>query len=106
MDVKTAYLYGNLTEAIYIDLPKGYENFGLPEGADPNNYCWKLNKSLYGLKQSGHVWNNEFDSWIKNMVPRPIKQQVSNNAGIISAVTTMSGPTHLEVNIPSSLPCM
>ena len=49
-----------------MDLPQGYEAWGLPEGADPKEYCWKLNKSLYGLKQSGNCWNKEFDGWMKS----------------------------------------
>ena len=57
MDVKTAYL--NAPNApidcdIYMEQAKGYE---VPcENNEPLVY--KLNKSLYGLKQSGRNWNN------------------------------------------------
>ena len=42
MDVKTAYLNAPIDCDIYIEQPEGYKN---------DNYTWKLNKSLYGLKQ-------------------------------------------------------
>ncbi|TFY76618.1 hypothetical protein EWM64_g7394 [Hericium alpestre] len=48
MDVKTAYLHGELEEEIYLQPPTG---FGVPEGK-----VWKLIKSVYGLKQAGRVW--------------------------------------------------
>ncbi|TFY83163.1 hypothetical protein EWM64_g851 [Hericium alpestre] len=48
MDVKTAYLHGELEEEIYLQPPAG---FGMPEGK-----VWKLIKSVYGLKQAGRVW--------------------------------------------------
>ena len=48
MDVKTAYLNAPIDFEIYMDQPKGYVQ---------NNGTCKLNKSLYGLKQSGRNWN-------------------------------------------------
>ena len=46
MDVKTAFLNGELDEDIYMIQPEGYV-----EESNPNLVC-KLNRSLYGLKQS------------------------------------------------------
>lgn len=51
-DVKTAFLYGDLLEEIYMEVPEGVE-------ADSSKVC-KLNKSLYGLKQSPRCWNKKF----------------------------------------------
>jgi len=45
IDIKTAFLYGDLTEDIYMMQPEGFQN------GDPDMVC-KLRKSLYGLKQS------------------------------------------------------
>jgi len=55
MDVVAAYLYGSLDNNIYMKLPKG---FNLPKTYDSNSKgdnSLKLNKSLYGLKQSGRM---------------------------------------------------
>ena len=46
LDVKTAFLHGNLEEEIYIQQPEG---FVVPGKED---HVCRLKKSLYGLKQS------------------------------------------------------
>ena len=56
MDVVTAYLYGSLENDIYMKIPEGFK---VPEAQTSNSreiYSVKLNKSLYGLKQSGRMW--------------------------------------------------
>ncbi|SPR00245.1 unnamed protein product (mitochondrion) [Plasmodiophora brassicae] len=45
-DVKTAFLYADLKEDVYIQQPKGMEDDDHPD------WVWKLNKSIYGLKQA------------------------------------------------------
>jgi Reverse transcriptase (RNA-dependent DNA polymerase)/Integrase core domain len=58
MDVKTAFLNGNLTEDVYMSQPEGF--------VDPKNkgkIC-KLLKSIYGLKQASRSWNLRFDEAI------------------------------------------
>jgi hypothetical protein len=54
MDVKTAFLNAPIDCELYVEQPQGFEVLG------PNNekLVCKLNKSLYGLKQSGRNWNN------------------------------------------------
>jgi hypothetical protein len=44
MDVKTAFLYGDLDEEIYIEQPEKSE--------DGTDRIYLLKKALYGLKQS------------------------------------------------------
>lgn len=51
-DVKTAFLYGDLDEVIYMKQPTGYE--------DGTNRVCMLKKSLYGLKQAPRCWNRKF----------------------------------------------
>ncbi|KAK9067917.1 hypothetical protein SSX86_012028 [Deinandra increscens subsp. villosa] len=56
LDVKTAFLHGNLDESIYMKQPPGYEQ-------GENQVCL-LQRSLYGLKQSPRMWYKRFDEYI------------------------------------------
>jgi hypothetical protein len=64
MDVVTAYLYGSLNSDIYMKVPDGISILNTNLGH--NMYCVKLNKSLYGLKQSGRMWYNQLKKLIQN----------------------------------------
>ncbi|KAK2455989.1 putative mitochondrial protein [Trifolium repens] len=56
MDVKTAFLNGDLEEEIYMEQPEGFVIHG-----QENKVC-KLDKSLYGLKQAPKQWHEKFDN--------------------------------------------
>ena len=58
MDVKTAFLNGDLNEEVYMDQPEG---FVLP--GNEKKVC-KLTRSLYGLKQAPKQWHQKFESAI------------------------------------------
>ena len=58
MNVKTAFLNGNLDEEIYMEQPKRFVSPG-----QEKKVC-KLFKSLYGLKQALKQWHKKFDSAI------------------------------------------
>ncbi|GJT81622.1 zinc finger, CCHC-type containing protein [Tanacetum coccineum] len=74
MDVKTAFLNGDLDDEIYMKQPKGFVMPGhesnvcklkkSPEGfvmpGHESKVC-KLKKSLYGLKQAPKQWHQKFD---------------------------------------------
>ena len=56
MDVKTAFLNGDLEEEMYMDQFEGFV-----EPRHESNEC-KLTKSLYGLKQAPKQWHEKFYS--------------------------------------------
>lgn len=57
MDVKTAFLNGDLEEEIYMDQPEGYALKG------QESLVCKLSKTLYGLKQSPRAWYKKIDDY-------------------------------------------
>ena len=61
VDVTTAFLNGTLEDEVYMEQPKGFECQGKEE------FVCKLNKSIYGLKQSPHCWNSTLDAYLKKM---------------------------------------
>lgn len=56
-DIKTAFLYGELKEDIFMWQPDGFN--------DGTKKVCKLIKSLYGLKQSPRCWNEPFVRFIE-----------------------------------------
>lgn len=50
VDVKGPFLYGKIDTDVYVRPPKGFEEPG------KEDYVWKLNSSIYGLKQAGKIW--------------------------------------------------
>lgn len=50
LDVVGAFLYGELDEEVYLSQPEGFVNPQYPD------HVWRLNSSLYGLKQSARQW--------------------------------------------------
>ena len=59
MDVVTAYLYGSLDAHIYMKIPVGFKIPKIKKKNENRNmYSVKLQRSLYGLKQSGWMWYN------------------------------------------------
>ncbi|CAM8988449.1 unnamed protein product [Rhodiola kirilowii] len=58
IDVKTAFLNGDLDEEIYMKQPEGFIMPG-----NENKVC-KLIKSLYGMKQAPKQWHQKFDKVI------------------------------------------
>ena len=65
MDVVTAYLYSDIDKKIYVKIPEGYEL--IDEKVDSQNQVLLLMKGLYGLKQSGYLWNKEVKKTLVNM---------------------------------------
>ena len=61
LNVKTAFLYGNLDEEIYMKQPEGF----IIKGQE-KQVC-QLKKSLYGLKQAALQWNKELHKSLLKM---------------------------------------
>ena len=60
MDIKIAFLNGDLHEDVYMAQPEGF----VVEGKD--HMCCRLKKSIYGLKQVSRQWYIKFDNVIQN----------------------------------------
>jgi hypothetical protein len=59
VDIKAAFLQGDLEEKVFVEAPQGSN---VPEG-----YVWKLNKALYGLKQAHRVWYKKLTGVMKKL---------------------------------------
>ncbi|KAL0433147.1 UNVERIFIED_CONTAM: Retrovirus-related Pol polyprotein from transposon TNT 1-94 [Sesamum latifolium] len=62
MDVKTAFLHGDLDEKIYMEQPCDFID------KRKSDYVCLLKKSHYGLKQSPRQWNKKFDHFMKTLM--------------------------------------
>lgn len=61
LDVKSAFLNGNLEEEVYVAQPEGYQKKG------ETQKVYKLSKALYGLKQAPRAWNACLDQYLKKL---------------------------------------
>ena len=64
MDVKTAFLYGDIEEEVYVEQP--------PEFEDGSPRVCKLSKALYGLKQSPRIWYYTLADFLKTLGFQPL----------------------------------
>ena len=60
VDISHAFINGDIDTEIYMKQPEGFERGG------PNYVC-KLNKSLYGLKQSARLWSEKLGAVLTKM---------------------------------------
>ncbi|GJR42511.1 putative ribonuclease H-like domain-containing protein [Tanacetum coccineum] len=58
MDVKSAFLYGQIEEEVYVCQPPGFEDPGHP------NKVYKLVKALYGLHQAPRAWYDTLANYL------------------------------------------
>jgi hypothetical protein len=61
MDIKSAFLHGELEEEIYMEQPIGFIIAG------KEHLVCRLHKALYGLKQASHAWNSQFHGVINEL---------------------------------------
>jgi len=67
LDIKAAYFNAPLDTDIYTTIPLGDTNFG--------RGFWKLNKAVYGLKQSGRRWNQTITKFLNKNGFKQIKSE-------------------------------
>ena len=72
LDVKSAFLYGQLDEEIYMEQPEGFKVPG------KEDYVLRLRRAIYGLKQAAHAWYKEL---VKSMELLHFKR-LSTDTGI------------------------
>ncbi|GJZ20985.1 putative ribonuclease H-like domain-containing protein, partial [Tanacetum coccineum] len=58
MDVKSAFLYGNITEEVYVKQPPGFEDPSHP------NKVYRVVKALYGLHQAPRAWYERLSTFL------------------------------------------
>lgn len=61
LDVKTAFLHGELKEDVYVCQPEGF----IVKGQEDKVY--KLNKALYGLRQAPRAWNVKLNKILRSL---------------------------------------
>ena len=69
MDVKTAFLYGEVDEDIYVEQLTGY--------SDGTTRVCHLKRALYGLKQAPRVWYNTIATFLKDLGFSPLTEDIS-----------------------------
>ena len=60
MDACSAYLQAKINYDIYIEQPEGF----IEKDNNGEDLILKYNKGLYGLKQSGRLWNETLDRFL------------------------------------------
>jgi hypothetical protein len=61
MDVKTAFLNGEVEQEVYIEQPEGFVIHG------KESHVCKLKKALYGLKQAPRAWYGRIHSFLQSL---------------------------------------
>ena len=59
MDVKSAFLNGDLEEEVFMEQPEGFSL------TDKHDYVCRLKKALYGLKQAPRTWYSRLDKYLQ-----------------------------------------
>ncbi|GJT98308.1 ribonuclease H-like domain, reverse transcriptase, RNA-dependent DNA polymerase [Tanacetum coccineum] len=61
LDVKSAFLHGDLKEEVYVTQPEGFIK------REDNGKVYRLIKALYGLRQAPRAWNIKLDNTLKSL---------------------------------------
>ncbi len=69
-DIETAFLYGDLDEELWMQLPEGYSDYVRDthgKAVSESTHCVKLLKALYGLVQAARQWWKKFKEVMKTI---------------------------------------
>ena len=91
LDVKNAFLHGTLTETVYCSQPTGFVDKTHPD------LVYRLNRSLYSLKQASRAWYSRFASnWPPSASSRPSRtRHCSSTGAALTPSTSCSTSTTL-----------
>lgn len=86
LDVKSTFLNSTLKEPVFLEQPEGYKDVA------HQDWVLKLNKAIYGLKQSPCLWNRELHSVITSFGLTQSKHDPtlcfrSSSKGLVGAIT-------------------
>ncbi|GJX36030.1 retrovirus-related pol polyprotein from transposon TNT 1-94 [Tanacetum coccineum] len=86
MDVKTAFLNGDLQEEVFVSQPEGFED------QDNPTHVYRLKKALYGLKQAPRAWYDTLSKFL-----------LANNffKGAVDPTSTSEVLNFLEIDLVS-----
>jgi hypothetical protein len=104
MDVKSAFLNGDLKEEVYVHQLPGF-------AVAKEGKVYRLRKALYGLRQAPRAWNAKLDATLKQMG----FQQSAHEAAVyrrgnrrtvllVGASTTSSSPALIQEKWRASRP--
>lgn len=84
LDVKTAFLHGDLKEEVYVSQPQGF----IVKGQE--NKVYRLKKALYGLRQAPRAWNVKLNHILRGLKflrcskePSLYRKEVSNELLVV-----------------------
>jgi len=86
-DITTAYLLGHLEEELYLEIPEGVD-VSEAEAKGGRPVCHLL-RGLYGLKQSGRIWNK---AWDKFLIEKCNFQRSSEDYGVYYRIGNQQTP--------------
>ena len=92
MDIKAAFLHGELKEMIFMRAPNGFST-------KTPSHIWHLKRSLYGLKQATRVWHERWDNELTKLGFTP----VSSDPSVYIKQTTGKIPHIIATHIDDSL---
>eukprot|EP01018_Ginkgo_biloba_P040667 Gb_20537 [translate_table: standard] len=101
MDVKSAFLNGDLTEEVYMEQPPGFQVKG------KESLVCRLKKDLYGLKQAPRAWYQKIDDYFtKNGYKKSssdLNLYIKVRSGRITSVTLYVDDLIITGNIASMI---